>query len=69
MCFLQAFVTSIGIRALTYPSLMANRQDGNHHNNDDNEVDNPVLTRAKFYEFCDETKKFRDNSQRFLEET
>ena len=48
---------------------MANRQDNNHHNNDDDEVDNLVLTRAEFYEFHDETQKFRDNSQQFLEET
>ena len=69
MCFLQAFVTLVGIRPLTYLSLMANRQDNNHHNNDDDEVDNLVLTRAEFYEFHDETQKFRDNSQQFLEET
>ena len=49
---------------------MANQRDNDHHNNDSGDyVNNPVLTRAKFYEFCDETKKFRDNSQRFLEET
>ena len=48
---------------------MANRQDNNHHNNDDDEVDNLVLTRVEFYEFRDETQKFHDNSQQFLEET
>jgi len=69
VCFLEAFVTSVGIRALTYLSLMANRQDNNQHNNDDDEVDNLVLSRAKFYEFRDETQKFHDNSQQFLEET
>ena len=50
--FLQAFVTSVGIKALTYLGLMANRQDSDHHNNDDgNDVDNIVLTRAEFLEF------------------
>ena len=36
VCFLQASMTSVGIRALTYPGLTANGQDGNqHHNNDE----------------------------------
>ena len=62
--FLQAFATSIGIRALTYPSLMANWQDGDHHNNDSgDDVNNPVLTRAEFLNFHDENQQFRDSTQ------
>ena len=30
---------------------MANRQDGDHHNND---VDNTILTRAEFHKFLEE---------------
>ena len=52
MFFLQALLTSIGIRALTYPNLMANQEDGDHHNNDDsNDIDNTVLIRIEFLEF------------------
>ena len=30
VCFLQVSMTSVGIRALTYPGLMANWRDSNH---------------------------------------
>ena len=53
MSFLHVSTTSIGIKALTYPSLMANRRDGDHHNND---VDNAILTRAEFLDFHDENQ-------------
>ena len=61
MCFLQVSVTSIGIRALTYPGLMANWRDGDHHNNDSgNDVNNSVLSKVEFLEFrkeaCDENQ-------------
>ena len=45
MCFLQASVILVGIRALTYPSLMANRCDNTHHNYNNN-VEDATLTRA-----------------------
>ena len=50
MCFFQTSMTLVGIRVLNYPSLMANWRDGSHHN-DDNEVEDIVPTRAKFYQF------------------
>ena len=56
---LQASATSVGIRALTYLGLMANQQDGDHHNNDGgDDVNNPVLTRAEFLDFRDEINNF-----------
>ena len=64
MCFLQASATSVGIKALTYPGLMANWRDNDHHNNDSREdVNNPVLTRAEFLDFRDENQQFRDSTQ------
>ena len=64
MYFLQASATLIGIRALTYPGLMANWRDIDHHNNNgSNDVGNVVLTRAEFLEFC---KDARDENQQFL---
>ena len=44
---------------------MANRQDGDHHNNDNgDDVNNPVLiTRAEFLDFRDENQQFRDSTQ------
>jgi len=46
---------------------MGNRQDSNHHNNDSSDdVNNPVLTRAKFLEFC---KEARDENQKFSEKS
>ena len=64
---------SIGIKALTYPSLMANQRDSNHYNNDgSDDVNNPVLTRAKFLEFHkearDENQQFREMSQQIIGE-
>ena len=57
----------VGIRALTYPGLMANRRDGDHHNNDDcNDVDNIVLTKAEFLDFRDENQQFREKSQQII---
>ena len=50
VCFFQASTTLVDIRVLTYPSLVANRHDGNHHNNN-NEVEDLVLTRAEFHQF------------------
>ena len=50
VCFFQTSMTLVGIRVLNYPSLMSNRHDGSHHN-DDNEVEDIVPTRAKFYQF------------------
>ena len=47
---------------------MANRRDGDHHNNGGSDnVNNPVLTRAEFYEFCEETQQFHDENQQFRE--
>ena len=69
MSFLQVSTTSIGIKALTYPSLMANRRDGDHHNNDGgDDVNNPVLTRAEFHNFCDENHQFYEKSQQIIGE-
>ena len=35
---------------------MANRWDGDHHNNDGgDDVDNLIITRAEFFEFREET--------------
>ena len=57
MYFLQASATLIGIRALTYPDLMANWRDIDHHNNNgSNDVENVVLTRAEFHEFCKDAR-------------
>ena len=55
----------LGIKTLTYPSLMANQQDGDHHNND---IDNIVLTRAEFLNFRDENHQFCEKSQRIISE-
>ena len=47
---------------------MANQQDSDHHNNDGgDDINNPVLTRAEFYEFCEETQQFHDETQQFCE--
>ena len=67
MCFLQASTISIGIKALTYSGLIANRRDNDHHNNDGgNDVNNPVLTRAEFLEI---RKEVHDENQQFLEKS
>ena len=66
---LQASATSVDIRALTYPGLRANRRDGDHHNNDGgDDVNNPVLTRAEFLNFCDENHQFCEKSQQIIGE-
>jgi len=63
VCFLQASATSVSIKAFTYPDLIANQQDSDHHNNDgDDNVNNLVLTTAKFLDFCDENQQFRDST-------
>ena len=56
-------MTSVGIRALTYPGLMANRRDDDHHNNDGgDDINNLVLTRVEFLDFRDENQQFRDET-------
>ena len=43
---------------------MANWWDGNHHNNDGgNDVENTILTRIEFLDFCDENQQFHDLTQ------
>ena len=62
-------MTSVGIRALTYPGLMANRRDGDHHNNDGgDDVNNPVLIRVEFLNFRDENHQFCEKSQKIIGE-
>ena len=46
---------------------MANRRDGDHHNNDgNNDVKNTVLTRAEFLKFHEEA---RDENQQFCQKS
>lgn len=46
---------------------MANRWYSDHHNNDSGDnIDNTILTRTKFLEFCEET---RDENKQFCDET
>ena len=67
--FLLAFTTLVVIRVLTYPGLMANRWNGDHHNNDsDDNVNNPVLTRVEFLDFRDENQQFHDSNQQTLDQ-
>ena len=48
---------------------MANRQGGDHHNNDgSDDVNNPVLTRVEFLNLCDENQQFRDSTQQTLDQ-
>ena len=48
---------------------MANRWDGDHHNNDGgNDVSNPVLTKAEFLNFRDENHQFCEKSQKTIGE-
>ena len=48
---------------------MANRRDGDHHNNEgDDDVNNPILTRAEFLDFRDENQQFRDSTQQTLDQ-
>ena len=68
MCFLQASVTSVSIKALTYPGPMVNQRDGDHHNNDGgDDVNNLVLTKAEFLDFHDENQPFCDSTQHTLD--
>ena len=40
---------------------MTNRRDGDHHNNDGGDnVNNLILTRAEFLDFCVENQQFYD---------
>ena len=57
----------VGIRALTYPGMMANRRDSDHHNNDGgDDVNNPVLIMVEFLDFHDENQHFCDSTQHTL---
>ena len=48
---------------------MANWQDGDHHNNDSGaNVNNLVLTKAEFLDFCDENQQFCDSTQQTLDQ-
>ena len=48
---------------------MANRRDGDHHNNDDgDDVSNLVLIRAEFLNFRDENHQFCEKSQKIIGE-
>ena len=51
---------------------MANRRDGDHHNNDSgdggDDVNKPVLTRAEFLNFRDENHQFCEKSQKIIGE-
>ena len=48
---------------------MANRRDGDHHNNDDgDDVNNLVLNRAEFLDFRDENQQFWDSTQQTLDQ-
>ena len=54
---------------MTYPGQIANRRDGDHHNNDDGDnVNNPVLTRVEFLDFHDENQQFHDLIQQTLDQ-
>ena len=62
-----ASATSVDIETLTYSGRMANQRDGNHHHNNI-EVEDLVLTRAKFYQFHEEMKQFHEESQQDMHE-
>ena len=48
---------------------MANRWNGDHHNNDSGDnVNNPVLTRAEFLDFRDENQQLHDSNQQTLDQ-
>ena len=48
---------------------MANRRDGDHHNNDgDDDINNPVLTKAELLYFCVENQQFCDSTQQTLDQ-
>ena len=49
---------------------MAIGWDDHHHNKgSDDDVNNPILTKIKFYKFCEETEQFRENNQQFRKQT
>ena len=52
VCFLIAFTTSIGIRALIYPSLIADKCVDDHPIN--NKIEDLVFTKAEFQQFREE---------------
>ena len=63
------YLALVGIKALTYPGLMANQRDGDHHNNDDgDDIHNPILTRVEFLNFCDENHQFYEKCQQIIGE-
>ena len=48
---------------------MANQRNSDHDNNDgSDDINNPVLTRAEFLDFCDENQQFRDSTQQTLDQ-
>ena len=48
---------------------MANRWDGDHHNNDGGDnVNKPVLTRTEFLDFRDKNQQFCDSTQQTLDQ-
>ena len=48
---------------------MANRLDGDHHNNDDgDDIHNPILTRVEFLNFPDENHQFCEKCQQIIGE-
>ena len=48
---------------------MANRRDGDHHNNDSGDnVNNLVLTKAEVLDFHDENQQFHDSTQQTLDQ-
>lgn len=49
-------MVSVGIKTLNYLGLMVNQCDGNHHNDND-EVEDVVLTKVEFRKFCEETQQ------------
>ena len=48
---------------------MANQRDSDHHNNDgSDDVNNPVLTKDEFLDFCDENQQLHDSTQHTLDQ-
>ena len=48
---------------------MANRRDGDHHNNDgSDDINNPVLTKVELLDFRDENQQFCDSTQQTLDQ-
>lgn len=67
VCFLRASAISVDIRTLNYLDLMANRCDGNH-DNDNDEVEDAVLTKVEFHEFHEEIQQFCEESRQDMHE-